>query len=81
MSDTQVLERPEERTSEDDDRVAHLVDKAASTEGYVMGKPCVALCGKVWVPSRDPNSYPVCKKCIEIFEEFFGEGSFGKYFP
>jgi hypothetical protein len=34
----------------------------------VMGTPVVALCGKVWVPSRDPERFPVCPECREIWE-------------
>jgi Protein of unknown function (DUF3039) len=34
----------------------------------VTGTPVVALCGKVWVPSRDPKRYPVCPTCKEIYE-------------
>jgi len=26
------------------------------------------LCGKVWVPSRDPQKFPVCPECKEIYE-------------
>jgi len=36
----------------------------------VMGTPVVALCGKVWVPSRDPQRFPVCPECKEIWEGF-----------
>jgi hypothetical protein len=25
------------------------------------------LCGKVWVPSRDPQKFPVCPECKEIW--------------
>jgi hypothetical protein len=32
----------------------------------VTGEPVTALCGKVWVPSRDPKRYPVCPECDEI---------------
>ena len=28
----------------------------------------IALCGKVWVPGRDPNKFPVCPTCKEIYE-------------
>ena len=28
----------------------------------------IALCGKVWVPNRDPGRFPVCPECKEIFE-------------
>jgi hypothetical protein len=34
----------------------------------VMGTPVVALCGKVWVPSRNPEKFPVCPECKEIWE-------------
>jgi hypothetical protein len=27
----------------------------------------IALCGKVWVPSRDPQRFPVCPECKEIW--------------
>jgi len=35
-------------------------------EGMVTGTPVKALCGKVWVPGRDPRRYPVCPTCKEI---------------
>jgi hypothetical protein len=35
----------------------------------VMGTPVVALCGKVWVPSRDPEKYPVCPECKDAWEQ------------
>ena len=35
-------------------------------EGLVNGTPVKALCGKVWVPSRDPKKYPLCPTCKEI---------------
>ena len=38
------------------------------TEAMVMGTPVIALCGKVWVPSRDPEKFPVCPECKEIWE-------------
>jgi Protein of unknown function (DUF3039) len=37
-------------------------------EGIVMGTPVKALCGKVWVPGRDPKKYPLCPMCKEIAE-------------
>ena len=30
----------------------------------------IALCGKVWIPGRDPNRFPVCPVCKEIYEGF-----------
>lgn len=37
-------------------------------EGLVNGTPVRALCGKVWVPGRDPGRYPICPTCREIAE-------------
>jgi hypothetical protein len=52
----------------DQDRFSHYVPKAKLTEALVMGTPVVALCGKVWVPSHNPDKYPVCPQCKEIWE-------------
>ena len=65
--------RPEERTEYrldegDHERFSHFVDKSKLTEAMVMGTPVIALCGKVWVPSRNPDRYPVCPECKEIWE-------------
>ncbi len=37
-------------------------------EGIVNGTPVKALCGKVWIPGRDPKRYPLCPTCKEIAE-------------
>ncbi len=37
-------------------------------EGMVNGTAVRALCGKVWVPGRDPRRYPLCPTCKEIAE-------------
>jgi len=50
----------------DHDRFAHYVRKADAARAAVEGTPVIALCGKVWVPTRDPKKYPVCKTCAEI---------------
>jgi len=42
---------------------------SAVTEAYVTGQPVTALCGKRWVPTRDPKRYPVCPTCKEILEQ------------
>jgi len=52
----------------DHERFSHYVDKDKLTEAMVMGTPVVALCGKVWVPSRDPEKYPVCPECKDAWE-------------
>ncbi len=35
-------------------------------EGMINATPVKALCGKVWVPGRDPQKYPLCPTCKEI---------------
>ncbi len=64
--------REDQRTVPTDDgdheRFSHYVEKNKLTEAMVMGTPVVALCGKVWVPSRDPKRFPVCPTCKEIFD-------------
>ena len=52
----------------DHERFSHFVPKDKLTEAMVMGTPVVALCGKVWVPSRAPEKFPVCPECKEIWE-------------
>jgi len=37
-------------------------------EGMVNGVPVRALCGKIWVPGRDPGRYELCPTCKEIAE-------------
>ena len=69
---TAVLERtetvPQVAEPGDHERFSHYVDKDKLTEAMVMGTPVVALCGKVWVPSRAPERFPVCPECEEIWK-------------
>jgi hypothetical protein len=57
---------------EDRERFSHYVEKDKLTEAMVMGTPVVALCGKVWVPSRAPEKFPVCPECKEVWESLKG---------
>jgi hypothetical protein len=68
-----VLEREVEATPRtstgdgDHDRFAHYVKKEKILESALSGKKVTALCGKKWIPGRDPNRFPVCPTCKEIF--------------
>ena len=67
--DTDLLTRPD--LQEDDggqDRFAHYVKKEKVVESAVTGKAVRALCGKKWIPSRDPEKYPICPVCKEIYD-------------
>jgi hypothetical protein len=44
------------------------VKKEKIVESAVTGKAVRALCGKKWIPSRDPEKYPVCPVCKEIYD-------------
>ena len=62
----------------DHERYSHYVRKDKIVESAVMGNAVVALCGKVWVPSRDPEKFPVCPTCQEILDAIkSGESSGG----
>jgi hypothetical protein len=70
---TAVLERElveERQLSEpgDHERFAHYVRKEKILESALTGEPVVALCGKVWLPSRNPDRFPVCPVCKEIYQ-------------
>jgi len=68
-SDLKVHEDLRVDTSHGDhERFAHYVDKNEMMESHVFGTPIKALCGKVWVPSRDAKRFPVCPECKEIYE-------------
>ena len=56
----------------DHDRFAHYVRKSDIVRSNVDGVPVVALCGKKWIPNRDPDRYPVCPTCKEIKSRLFG---------
>lgn len=68
-SDTDLLTRPEVEDDEGShDRFAHYIKKDKVVESAVTGKAVRALCGKKWVPSRDPEKYPICPACKAIYD-------------
>ena len=67
--DTLIEERTDYRVQEGDhERFSHYADRDKIMEAMVNGTPVRALCGKVWVPSRDPSRFPICPTCKEIYE-------------
>lgn len=66
-TDTERIVRPTTGDG-DHERFAHYVKKDEILPSAVEGTPVKALCGKVWVPNRDPQNYPVCPTCKEIYE-------------
>jgi hypothetical protein len=71
-----VLELPSidekiETDSGDSKQFAHYAEAAEVTEAYVMGTPIVALCGKIFVPHRNPERLPICPTCKSIIDSLF----------
>jgi hypothetical protein len=65
----ELLEKPKvEPVDTDDDVMAHIVSMPEwkVTEAIVLGLEVVALCGKRWIPHRDPVGRPVCGVCEGI---------------
>lgn len=63
--------------------LAHIVktepgESAAAKvlEARIYGTPIEALCGHVWVPSRDPKKLPMCQKCKDVYDMYksFNDG-------
>ena len=76
---TDLLTRPD--LQDDDgghDRFAHYVKKDKIVESAVTGKAVRALCGKKWIPSRDPEKYPICPVCKEIYDSLSSKKSDNK---
>ncbi|MBV7363540.1 DUF3039 domain-containing protein [Actinomycetaceae bacterium TAE3-ERU4] len=68
-----VLEKPEVKPKKgdgDNERFAHYV----RGDRKVAGRMVVALCGKVWIPTRDPKNFPVCPTCKAIYESSKNNG-------
>jgi hypothetical protein len=55
----------------DHERYAHYVERNDAMLAYVEGKPIIALCGKIWVPHKDPEKFPICPTCKDIFDALF----------
>lgn len=57
----------------DHERFSHYVKKDKILQSALSGKPVKALCGKKWTPGRDPEKFPVCPSCKEIYEKMKAE--------
>jgi hypothetical protein len=56
---------------------AHIVKTAPGEnaaakvmEARIYGTPIEALCGHVWVPSRDPRQLPMCEACKAVYDMY-----------
>jgi hypothetical protein len=72
LTDLDINVRTEEKEDENlesgnHERFAHYVKKEKIVESAVTGKAVTALCGKRWIPNRDPKKFPICPTCKEIY--------------
>jgi hypothetical protein len=76
LSGGTLLEERTTLSNEDGDheRFAHYVEKDKIVESAVTGTPVKALCGKVWVPGRDPSKFPICPDCQDIHSKLSSGG-------
>ena len=79
----ETIPEVDEHTETGEPNVAHIVkvgpgESAAAKvlEARINGTPIEALCGFVWVPSRDPRQLPVCQACKEVYDMYkiFNDG-------
>lgn len=57
----------------DHERYSHYVRKEKIVESAVTGKPVRALCGKKWLPNRNPDKFPICPACKAVYEKMKDE--------
>ena len=82
QADSEILVTSVAKVDEGDhERFAHIVLEGYTPKdgefvplensvvaGMINRSPVKALCGKVWVPGRDPQKFPICPTCKEIAE-------------
>lgn len=52
----------------DHDLFSHFVPRRVLDDAILYGLPVTALCGKTWVPTKDPKAHPVCPECKAAWE-------------
>lgn len=73
---TTIMENPitDITTENDEPDTAHIIAKEDQMRGYVLGEAVLALCGYVFVPTRDPKNYPMCEACKEEVQRIISGG-------
>lgn len=70
-TETEVVTTPQVVEPGDHEKFSHYVDVRIQDpiEALAFGLEVQALCGKRWVPTRDPERFPVCPTCKEIHDD------------
>lgn len=72
-----IVEGSVEVNLEEENTVSHIVGPKYDDGGVVQGRtlimhamiygtPVTALCGFTWIPSKNPENFPVCQACVAI---------------
>ena len=78
--DLEDIVAPFEDTDDGKDHLTHLINPTRNLHIWRLGMTSkdvvalatlggiviTALCGYTWVPTRNPDKYPVCKACMEV---------------
>lgn len=74
ITETVVEPRLSDGDEGDHDKFSHYVRKSDIVRSAVEGMPVTALCGKKWIPNRNPDKFPLCQTCKEIFDALKAAG-------
>lgn len=66
---TEKVVTPLDLNQGDHERLKHYVSVKELESALFNGTPCTALCGKKWIPHKDPNKFPMCPRCKELYEQ------------
>lgn len=77
MTVLEVSPQTTEPDMQEDNTLTHIVGPIHTDEGIIQGRtrimeamingtPLEALCGFVWVPTKNPDNYPLCEACLNI---------------
>ena len=67
---SQVDVRPDlDHTQTDEPKIAHIAPAADVNRAYVTDEAITALCDVVFVPTKNPNRYPVCEPCKAVLDQ------------
>lgn len=59
--------------ADDHERMSHYVNKEDIVRAATVGAAVYAICGKKWKPSKNPENYPICGTCKEIYQKMRDE--------
>ena len=64
---------PADDEGDDHERMSHYVSKEDIVRAATTGAAVYALCGKKWTPRRNPDNFPVCQTCKDVYEQMESE--------